>query len=186
MARAAASAPADGRRPEPSVNIVIDQDTFEDELRRACDETVEHDPNANVDERVCHTTDGTPLHPSDVLAAAMIGLVRRVVVDAAGTVIDLGRRRRLFTGSSRQAALLRAFLREPGGLGCFWPGCDGGSRQIDHRHAAATGGPTDVANSDPYCGTHNRLKETGYKPVRHPAGTWTIHRPDGEPITPAA
>ena len=115
-----ASAPADGQRPKPSVNVVIDLETLEDELRRACGEDVEKDPNTDVDDRVCHTMGGTPLHPSDVLAAAMVGHVRRVVVDAAGTVIDLGRRRRLFTGSSREAAMLQAFLRSPGGLGCFW------------------------------------------------------------------
>lgn len=184
MAHAAASAPVDARRPEPSVNIVVDQKTFEDELRCAAGETVEHDPNREVDERVCHTMDGTPLRSSDVLAAAMIGHVRRVVIDSAGTVIDLGKRRRLFTGSSRDAALLQAFLREPGGLRCFWPGCDGGCRHVDHRDPAAAGGPTDVANSDPYCGTHNRLKERGFRPVRDPDGTWTIHRPDGATITP--
>ncbi|MGK2929288.1 MAG: DUF222 domain-containing protein [Acidimicrobiales bacterium] len=124
MATAAASAPADGRRPEPSVHIVIDQKTFEAELRRACGEETDSDPNIDVDGRVCHTINGTPLHPTDALAAAMVGFVRRVVVDSSGTVIDLGRRRRLFTGSSRGAALLQAFLREPGGLRCFWPGCD--------------------------------------------------------------
>ena len=186
MALAAASAPADGRRPEPCVSIVIDQETFEDELRRACGQDVERDPNVDVDGRVCHTINGTPLHPSDVVVAAIVGYVRRVVVDAAGTVIDLGRRRRLFTGSSREAAMLQAFLRDPGGgLGCFWPGCDGGARQVDHCHAAADGGPTDVANSGLCCGTHNRLKQHGFTPVRNADGTWTIHRPDGQPITPA-
>ena len=182
----AASAPADARKPEPSVSIVVDQGTFEDEVRRACGEDVERDPNSDVDGRICQTMGGTALHPSDVLAAAMVGYVRRVVVDAAGTVIDLGRRRRLFTGSSREAAMLQAFLRSPGGLACFHPGCDGGGRQVDHRQAAGAGGRTDVANSDLYCGTHNRLKETGFKPVRHPDGTWTMHRPDGSEITPAA
>ena len=82
--------------------------------------------------------------------------------------------------------MLQAFLRSPGGLACFWSGCDGGGRQADHRLAAAAGGHTDQDNCDVYCGFHNRLKETGFKPVRHPDGTWTQHRPDGSEITPAA
>ena len=119
----------------------------------------------------------------------MIGHVRRVVVDSAGNVIDVGRKRRLFTGTGRDAALLQALLRGPGGLRCLWPGCDGRGRclQADHREPAARGGPTDVANSDVYCGSHNRIKERGFRPVRGPDGTWTIHRPDaGGPITAAA
>ncbi len=184
--RRAGAAPADARAPEPLVNIIIDEHTFRDELRRATGETVDVDPNGDLDGRRCHTLDGTSLRPAEAVAAALVGHVRRVVIDAAGTVIDLGRKRRLFTGAARDAAMLQALLRGPGGLGCLWPGCDGrgGCLQADHRHPAGRGGPTDTANSDAYCGTHNRIKERGFRPVRHPDGTWTIHRPDGEPITP--
>jgi len=185
--RRAASTPADGRSPEPLVNIVIDQRTFEEQLRRACGEDVEVDPNEDLDSRRCHSLDGTPLHPADVLAAALAGHVRRVVVDSRGTVIDLGTKRRLFTGSARDAALLQALLRTPGGLRCLWPGCDahGGCLQVDHRQPARRDGPTDIANSDAYCGFHNRTKERGFRPERGPDGTWIIHRPDGAPITAA-
>ncbi len=189
MVRWAGSVPAGGKTPAPLVNLVIDQQTFEDEVRRQTGAPVEPDPNADVDGRRCQTVDGTPLHPSDVVAAALVGHVRRVVVDADGTVIDLGRRRRLFTGSSREAAMLQAMLRGHGGLRCRWPGCPGhgGCLQADHRHPAAAGGPTDIANSEIFCGFHNRLKEHGFKPVQGPDGEWTIHRPDERgPITPAA
>ncbi|WP_436794985.1 HNH endonuclease signature motif containing protein [Actinospongicola halichondriae] len=184
--RAGAVAP-DARSPEPLVNIVVDQDTLDDEIRRSAGAPVDTDPDASEGRR-CHTIGGATLHPSDALAAAIVGHVRRVVVDAAGTVVDVGRRRRLFTGSSRDAALLQALLRGPGGLRCLWPGCDarGGCLQIDHRQPAARGGPTDIANSDVHCGSHNRIKERGFRPVRDPDGTWTIFRPDGGgPITPA-
>lgn len=186
--RRAGGARADDRSPDPLVNIVIDQETFEDELRRAAGEEVETDPN-DAEGRRCHTVGGTTLHPSDALAAAIVGYVRRVVVDAAGNVIDVGRKRRLFTGTSREAVLLQALLRDPGGLCCGWHGCSarGPSLQADHREPAARGGPTDVANGDAYCGSHNRIKERGFRPVRSADGTWTIHRPDdGGPITPAA
>ena len=33
---------------------------------------------------------------------------------------------------------------------------------------------------------HNRIKERGFRPVRGADGAWTIHRPDGGPITPPA
>lgn len=186
--RRAASTPADGRSPEPLVNIVIDQATFEEQLRRAAGEEVSVDPNEDVSGRRCQTIDGTLLHPGDVLAAALVGYVRRVVVDAKGAVIDLGTRRRLFTGSSRDAVMLQALLRGPGGLRCLWNGCDGrgGCLQADHREPAGRGGPTDVDNSEAFCGFHNRLKERGFRPERCPDGEWVIHRPDGRgPITPA-
>ena len=181
--RRAGAVSADARSPEPLVNIVVDQKTFQEELRRMAGETVDTDP-AEVDGRRCQTLGGTHLHPSDAVAAAFVGHVRRVVVDGAGTVIDLGRRRRLFTGSSRDAAVLQGFLRHHGRLRCLWPGCDSCHRDIDHRDPSARGGPTDIANSDPYCASHNRIKERGFRPVRGPDGSWTIHRPgDGGPIT---
>jgi len=185
--RRAASSPADGRSPEPLVNVVIDQATFEEQLRRSSGEDVVVDPNGDVERRRCHTVGGTLLHPGDVLAAALVGHVRRVVVDGRGTVIDLGARRRLFTGSSRDAVMLQAMLRGPGGLRCLWSGCDGrgGCLQADHREPAGRGGPTDVVNSEAFCGFHNRIKERGFRPERRPDGEWIIHRPDGGPVTPA-
>ena len=181
------AAAADGCSPEPLVNIVVDQDTFEDELRRSAGVPVTVDPNEVLDDRRrCHAMDGTVLRPAEAVAAALVGHVRRVVVDSAGTVIDLGRRQRLFTGSARDAAFLQALLRGPGGLGCLWPGCDGRGKnlQVDHRDSACRGGPTNTDNSDAYCGFHNRTKEHGFRPIRDPDGTWTIHRPDDGPITP--
>lgn len=185
--RRAGAAAADARSPEPLVSIVVDQETFEDELRRAAGRTVEHDPN-ELEGRRCQTLDGTEVHASDAVAAALIGHVRRVVVDSASNVIDVGRKRRLFTGTSRDAVLVQALLRNHAGLRCLWPGCEGrgGRLQADHREPAARGGPTDVGNSDPYCGSHNRIKERGFRPVRGADGSWTIHRPDGGgPITPS-
>lgn len=163
IVRRAGVAP-EGRTPEPLVNIIVDQDTFEDELRRAAGQPVGADPKGDLDGRRCHTIGGTPLHPADAVAAALVGHVRRVVVDGAGTVIDLGRKRRLFTGASRDAVMLQTLPRSPGGLGCFWPGCDGPANHADHRDRATDGGPTDAANGD--------------------AGGWQILRPDGRPITP--
>ena len=185
--RSAGSTPADAQAPEPLVNIVIDLETFEDELRRICgDPTPAADPNRAA-ERICQTLEGDQLHPSDAVLAVLLGTVRRVVVDAASTVIDLGRRRRCFTGNSRDAALLQAALRARGGQ-CIWASCDCTTRylQIDHDRPWRLDGRTDVQSSNGACGHHNRLKELGFRPVRGPDGTYTYLRPDGTSITPSA
>ncbi len=82
---------------------------------------------ASVLDRRCETEAGVSVHPHDVLRAALSGHVRRVVVDAAGTVIDKGRKTRLYTGSARDAAKLLISR-------CQHPGCRMPARfsQVDH------------------------------------------------------
>ncbi|HSL56794.1 MAG TPA: DUF222 domain-containing protein, partial [Acidimicrobiales bacterium] len=206
MAHRAATAPPEGRRPEPLVNIVIDQASFESELARLAGATtpdaasfpggvgasgtsIAKDTPDTIDPtgRVCRTLSGHHLHPGDAVAAAVIGHVRRVVVNAEGTVIDLGRKQRCFTGAARDAVLLNQATS--GGIPrCMWPGCDRAVRhlQIDHVERWSAGGATDTDNGWPGCGFHNRLKEAGFIPHREPDGTWTYHRPNGGgPITPS-
>ncbi|HSL57205.1 MAG TPA: DUF222 domain-containing protein, partial [Acidimicrobiales bacterium] len=188
MAHRAATAPPEGRRPEPLVNIVIDQASFETELARLAGADTPAPDTIDPTGRVCHTLSGYHLHPGDAVAAAVIGHVRRVVVDAKGTVIDLGRKQRCFTGAARDAVLLNQSLNG-GPPRCMWPGCDRAVRhlQIDHVDPWRAGGPTDTTNGWPGCGYHNRLKEAGFIPHREPDGTWTYHRPNGGgPITAAA
>lgn len=179
--------PADAKNPEPLVSIIIDDESLAIEAHRVSGESVTDDP-ARVGEAICSTDSGRRLHPSSALAALMVGYVRRVVIDSSSNVIDLGRRRRLFTGSSREAVQIQALLRDRGGTGCLWSGCDTPYRrlQADHRDSYSQGGPTDVSNSDLHCGVHNRLKEHGFRPIFDADGSWVIVRPDGTPITPAA
>ncbi|HSM65302.1 MAG TPA: HNH endonuclease signature motif containing protein, partial [Ilumatobacteraceae bacterium] len=187
MAHRAATAPPEGRRPEPLVNIVIDQASFESELARLAGADTPAPDTIDPTGRVCRTLSGHHLHPGDAVAAAVIGHVRRVVVNAEGTVIDLGRKQRCFTGAARDAVLLNQSTS--GGIPrCMWPGCDRAVRhlQIDHVERWSAGGPTDTDNGWPGCGFHNRLKEAGFIPHREPDGTWTYHRPNnGGPITPS-
>ena len=128
----------------------------------------------------CSTLDGTPVDPAEAVTNALLGHVRRVVVDRAGVVVNMGRRTRLFTGPRHLAVLI-------GETTCYWPGCNEPVThcQADHLEGfnSRTRGPTNPHNGGPACGRHNRLKEHGYTTHRDPDGHWHVHRPDGTEIT---
>ncbi len=154
-------------------NIVWGEETFEEMVRRL-DGAV---PRAiDADTYRCETIDGVPLEPTEAAAHALLGKFRRVVVDAAGVVIDLGRSR-TFTGGARLAAQLSA-------RHCPWPGCAVPSTrcEIDHPHEHAKGGRTNPGNGAPFCGRHNRWKQKGFSVWRDAAGGWHVYRPDGTEI----
>jgi hypothetical protein len=168
--RAAATAP-DAKGAVPLVNLVCDVATLERYL--AGDLAVPADPR----QRRCETAGGIPVPPGDVIAAMIWGQVRRVVVDSAGVVINMGRRRRLFTGNAKQAVLLQSSR-------CVVAGCAAPIRrcQADHLTEWHHHGLTDGANGAPMCGRHNRLKNHGYRVHRDHDGFWHTHRPDGTEI----
>jgi Domain of unknown function (DUF222) len=172
----AAGSGAVGQR-DPLVNIIVDHTTFEHHLTQLAGGNVEPLDPATVDERRCETATGHQIDPADMLAAALCGQVRRVLMDSAGVVIDLGRRARLFTGGARDAVLL-------GDRWCMWPGCDlrSGRCQTDHTTAWAADGPTRPHNGGPACGRHNRWKQRGYRTERDQHGHWHTYRPDGTEI----
>jgi hypothetical protein len=188
---AAAAHEGDGVTVDPTVSIIVDQETFERQLSSLLGADAGQDPDRGGphpgpnEERIgatCRTVGGWPVDPVDAVAAAILGHVRRVVVGGDGVIIDLGRRRRLFTGSARDAAILQAALDRMGR--CIWPGCRLSNIQIDHATDWQHHGPTDVANSSPLCGHHNRFKTRGYTTRRDPHGRWHTHRPNGTEITP--
>jgi hypothetical protein len=128
----------------------------------------------------CETPQGHQVDADDMIAAALVGRVRRVVLDGAGRVVDLGRRQRLFTGAA--AAALRLSGRR-----CIWPGCsvEAAHTQCDHIDPwAAARGPTSPTNGALLCGHHNRFKSGGYRVWRDPDGNWHVYRPDGTEIAP--
>ncbi|MEZ5256006.1 MAG: HNH endonuclease [Ilumatobacteraceae bacterium] len=120
--------------------------------------------------------DGTPLSPDEVFAASVVGTVRRVVMDAASVVIDLGRKRRV-TGAARAALLLQNQT-------CVFAGCTTKSMygQGDHTMEHSKGGATNPANGDILCPHHNRFKNRGFRVARGPDGHWHTYRPDGTEI----
>jgi hypothetical protein len=129
----------------------------------------------------CETTSGTPLLPDDVASAALGGWVRRVVIDSASVVTDLGYRRRCFTGAAAEAARLLVTFCEHDG--CIVPEA---WAQIDHLDERARDrGATDQDNAGIDCGHHNRFKHRhGVRTRRDGYGKLHTQRPDGTWITP--
>lgn len=182
MARTAAGAGGPGNS-TVTTDIVIGHELFERHLRRFAGQEVEPldvalvpaDPHAWRSE----TLDGHPVDPTEAVAHALLGHVRRVV-GADSVVVDLGRRSRLF----RDAAALAVRLTD---RHCAWPGCltPVTHCQIDHTvpwNHPDTPGRTSPDNGGPLCGKHNRHKEHGFTVRRDPDGTWHTLRPDGTEI----
>ena len=172
MARAAASTPPGSVAPRPTANILIDQESFEAHLRG---ETP--DP-ARYRSVVVRTQTGRRLHPDDAVNAALIGYIRRVVYDGSGTVIDLGRRSRLFRGSSREAVMLLLTI-------CVWIGCDRPVAWCDADHSLGwkAHGATVPRNGGGLCEGHHHLKDRGFSVYRDDEGGWHVVDPNGVEIT---
>jgi hypothetical protein len=172
MARAAASAPPGSVPPRPTANILIDHESFESHLRG---ETPDPSRYRSV---VVRTQTGRRLHPDDAVNAALIGHIRRVVYDGSGTVVDLGRRSRLFRGSAREAVMLLLTT-------CVWIGCDRPVAWCDADHSVGwkAHGATVPRNGGGLCTGHNHLKERGFSVHRDDDGVWHVIDPNGVEIT---
>jgi hypothetical protein len=171
----AAPAPTDGRRPTALVNIIVDQRTYEESLARHGFVPYPDDlPQVDLSKRRCETDTGINLLPDDVVRASLQGHVRRVVMNSAGVVIEMGRKQRLFTGSARDAAKLMA-------ASCDHPGCGVcvTFAQVDHVTEWSEDGPTDPENSSIACGRHNPTKHSHYRVKRTSRGYVVYHRRDG-------
>ncbi len=170
MARAAA-ANGSGNAAVPTVDFLIDHDTARSII---LDEPINPDRYRDV---VSQTASGVPVHPRSIVNTAMWAHVRRVITDAGGVVIDMGRRARLFTGAAREAVML---LEDE----CAWIGCDQPTAwcDADHSRSWKGQGPTAPNNGGPLCRRHNLIKEQGYQIIRDPNGIWHTHHPDGHEI----
>ena len=188
--RTAAGQPVDATLPEPTLNIVMDATTFEAALAELGIVPMPGNTtvvpvavpfNVPFKHRRSETSSGVLVEPVHAVRAALLGHVRRVVVDGAGNVVDLGRRRRLFTGAAREAVMLHSPR-------CIWPGCatPAGRCDADHTHDWQHGGITAPVNGAPMCPRHDRHKNGGYRVRRDSTGTWHTYRPDGSEIGTAA
>jgi hypothetical protein len=118
------------------------------------------------------------VHPDDIINRALIDHIRRVVHDASGTVIDLGRRSRLFRGAAREAVMLLATT-------CAWIGCDRPVHwcDADHSRSWKAHGATVPRNGGPLCLAHNLRKEHGFQVHRDDHANWHTIDPHGNEIT---
>jgi hypothetical protein len=180
--RLAVSAPPGSRAPEPIVNILVDQHTHEVLLARHRlvpfpDDISEHD----LSRMRCETDAGMPVPPEAVFQATMQGYVRRIVVDDDGVVLNMGRKRRLFTGGARTAVKLME-------CHCGHLGCTVSSHHADIDHIDEwdrDGGFTDVENGRPRCNGHNREKtRLGLIDKRTRGGRIVTYRRDGTAMLP--
>jgi hypothetical protein len=179
--RTSVTAPADGRVPATLVNIIVDQRTHEEALAAHGLVPFPNDlPRVDFSKRRCETDTGIALLPDDVVLASLQGHVRRVVMNSAGVVIEMGRRQRLFTGAAREAAKLMA-------TECDHPGCGVACTfaQVDHVIEWSEDGSTDPENSSIACGRHNPTKHSHYRVKRTGRGYVIYHRRDGTPMLAA-
>lgn len=103
--------------------------------------------------------------------------VRRIVIDGSGTIIDLGRRRRLFRGAAIDATLLLHTT-------CVWPGCtvDAVDCEADHARTWKHHGAPAPDNGLPLCKRHDLRKERHQCSARRDEhGDWTIFGPTAYP-----
>ena len=174
---AAEAGTGDGRQIDTTVNLICDLDQFERQVvaEIANDGTdIAIDPATVIDRR-CETTDGNPVDPRQLVAAAFLGRIRLIVIDGAGVIVHAGRKRRLFNGALREA--IQAIDPVCGWLGCNLRAqiCD-----IDHLEPRSRGGPTNPRNGKITCHKHHVFKHTaGYAVERKPDGRIEITRPNG-------
>jgi hypothetical protein len=133
MARRAGAVPAGARLPEPLFSVVVGYETLAG--------------------RICELAHGTVVSPGSLLPWLTEAWVERVVFDGPDRVMNVGVRRRLFSGATRRAVEVRD--RQ-----CFEELCDVPAEQceIDHIQPWAEGGLTVEGNGRPACAYHNRRR----------------------------
>ncbi|MBP2703012.1 DUF222 domain-containing protein [Microbispora sp. RL4-1S] len=120
---------------------------------------------------------GHLLPVSDVHRLARTSRLTRLVMDAKGQVLDMGRSVRLATPAQRKALLAQYAT-------CYCQGCPipADMAEVDHVHGWIDDGVTNLDVLAPACTFHNRDKFAHphrYTTHRNPNGTWTLlHHPN--------
>ena len=102
---------------------------------------------------ICELSDGTVVTPGSLVPYLDRAWLERIVFASPSRVMDMGVRRRLFTGATRRAILVRD--RE-----CFHPFCDLPAEdcEVDHIEPYAADGLTIEQNGRPACTFHNQAR----------------------------
>jgi hypothetical protein len=139
MARRSGAMPPGARMPEPLFSVLVDYET--------------------ITGRICELANGEAVTPGSLLRYLDRAWIERVVFGSPSRVIDMGARRRLFTGATRRAVQVRD--RE-----CFHEFCEtrASDCQVDHIEPYAAGGLTTQDNGRPACGFHNRTRHRRPEP----------------------
>ena len=105
------------------------------------------------------------------------GHIRRLVVNDQGVTINLGRRKRLFTGNARDAVMLRS-------IRCVWAGCNvpASHCEADHTKPWTEHGQSNADSGAPKCDHHNRWSTRGFTTQVDDTGHHQTLRPDGTNI----
>jgi hypothetical protein len=140
MALRAQAVPAGARLPEPCFTVLVGYETFAGPI--------------------CELGNGTVVTPGSLVPYLDKAWAERVVFDSRGRVMDVGERRRLFSGATRRAVQIV-------GRECFHPYCDVPAEdcEIDHIQPWAAGGPTTQDNGRPACSYHNRQRQRRGPPL---------------------
>jgi Domain of unknown function (DUF222) len=126
----------------------------------------------------CETISGYRISPETARRLACDAIVQRIVIDAEGVPLDMGRAERTFTADQYRAIMIRDG-------GCRFPGCDARPEQCEAHHALVfweDGGLTDLANGLAVCrgrGHHRMIHEGGWSVEGDPNGELTFLDPDG-------
>jgi hypothetical protein len=141
MATRARTAPIGGRRPAPLFTVVVGLDELTGPIRELFNRRI--------------------ITPGTAAAHLTAADVERIVFSSPSRVIDVGAKRRFFTGALRRAIEIRDRT-------CFHPSCDEVPHrpEIDHIHEHAKGGDTTQENAQLGCDFHNLHKQL--HPERHP------------------
>lgn len=149
-----------GAKGRAEITVVVDADT------------ALHGPH---DGSLRETVDGDELAYETVRRLCCDALIRKVVLDAEGRPIDVGRQYR--TATRRQWVALKAVYST-----CGWRHCDRPVSwcQAHHIDEWENGGQTDLDNLVPLCNRHHHsVHEGGWNIKLLPDRTLKIYEPDG-------
>jgi hypothetical protein len=121
-----------------------------------------------------------PLRPTAAARLACDAAIRRLVVDGAGRLVDLGRSARFPTPTQRRLLWLRDG-------GCTFPGCGRPPAWTEAHHIVwwESGGGTDLENLTLMCShCHHLVHEGGWSLQRRSDGELEFRRPDGSILHP--
>jgi Domain of unknown function (DUF222) len=128
----------------------------------------------------CETISGYRISPDTARRLACDSIVQRIIVNAAGVVLEMGRAERTFTPDQYRAIMIRDG-------GCRFPGCHTKPADCEAHHALIhweDGGNTDISNGLAVCkgnGHHRLIHEGGWTIQGDPNSEITFYDPNRNP-----